>query len=64
MATLSLDRTPHVSPRRGRRIATAALAFALLLPGAVRAAPGARLDRDAVTRSLESTLTRFQGVSL
>lgn len=30
----------------------------------LRARPGARLDRDAVTRSVESTLTRYEGVSL
>ena len=30
----------------------------------LRAMPGARLDREAVTRSLESTLQRYQGVSL
>lgn len=30
----------------------------------LHAAPGARLDRDAVTRSLESTLKRYQGIEL
>jgi len=30
----------------------------------LRPTPGARLDREAVARSLESTLTRFDGVSL
>ena len=30
----------------------------------LHAAPGAHLDREAVRRSLESTLTRYQGVSV
>ena len=30
----------------------------------LRPAPGARLDREAVARSLESTFTRFEGISL
>lgn len=30
----------------------------------LRAAPGARLDREAVARSLEATLTRFEGIQL
>lgn len=30
----------------------------------LHATPGARLDREAVTRSLEAALTRYQGVQL